>query len=54
MIKYDHIMIRYGELSAKGQNRKDFIRSLIQNVKAGLKDWPSLTYIMRYDNIYVS
>ncbi len=54
MIKYDHIMIRYGELSTKGKNRKDFIRILFQNVKAALKDWPSLTYIMRYDHIYIS
>ena len=30
---YDHILIRYGELSTKGKNRKDFIRRLHTNVK---------------------
>lgn len=54
MIKYDHIMIRFGELSTKGKNRKDFVRVLYTNIKAALKDWPSLTFDMRYDHIYVS
>ena len=33
---YDHILIRYGELSTKGKNRKDFIRRLYTNVKHAL------------------
>lgn len=54
MIKYDHIMIRFGELSTKGKNRKDFVRVLYSNIKAALQDWSSLTFDMRYDHIYVS
>ena len=53
MITYDHIMIRFGELSTKGKNKKDFIRTLADNVKNALKDWPKLSFETRYDHIYV-
>ena len=53
MIAYDHIMIRFGELSTKGKNKKDFIRTLADNVKNALKDWPELSFETRYDHIYV-
>ena len=53
MITYDHIMIRFGELSTKGKNKKDFIRTLAENVKNALKDWPDLSFETRYDHIYV-
>ena len=53
MIKYDHIMVRFGELSTKGKNKKDFIRILYLNIKHALKDFDSLTFESRYDHIYV-
>ena len=53
MITYDHIMIRFGELSTKGKNKKDFIRILADNIKNALKDWPDLSFETRYDHIYV-
>ena len=53
MITYDHIMIRFGELSTKGKNKKDFIRILADNVRNALKDWPELSFETRYDHIYV-
>ena len=53
MITYDHIMIRFGELSTKGKNKKDFIRILAENVKNALKDWPDLSFETRFDHIYV-
>ena len=53
MITYDHIMIRFGELSTKGKNKKDFIRTLADNIKNALKDWPELSFDVRYDHIYV-
>lgn len=34
---YDHIVIRYGELSLKGKNRKIFINQLHENVRSKLK-----------------
>ena len=30
---YDHIVVRYGELSTKGKNRKDFTKALTNNIK---------------------
>ena len=44
MVKYDTVLIRYGELSTKGKNRKDFITRLFHNVKYALRDYPDLTY----------
>ena len=42
MIKYDHIMVRFGELSTKGKNKMDFIRTLFNNIKAGLKEFKNI------------
>lgn len=53
MIKYDHIMIRFGELSTKGKNKKDFIRILAKNVKNALSEYSNLELITRFDHIYV-
>ena len=53
MIKYDRIMIRFGELSTKGKNKKDFIRVLYNNIKRSLKEFSSLSFELRFDHIYV-
>ena len=53
MIKYDHIMVRYGELSTKGKNKRDFIHTLYLNIKRALKDFSSLEIIERHDHIYI-
>ncbi|MFB1050827.1 tRNA uracil 4-sulfurtransferase ThiI [Paraliobacillus sp. JSM ZJ581] len=39
---YDHILIRYGELSLKGKNRKIFIYQLHENVRTKLKQYPTI------------
>lgn len=39
---YDHILIRYGELSLKGKNRKKFIYQLHENVRTKLKRYPAV------------
>ena len=36
---YDHIVVRYGELSTKGKNKKDFTKQLTQNIKKRLQDF---------------
>ncbi|OJG68512.1 tRNA sulfurtransferase ThiI [Enterococcus moraviensis] len=41
-LKYTEIMVRYGELSTKGKNRKLFISQLAQNVKRVLGDFPAV------------
>ena len=53
MIKYDHIMVRFGELSTKGKNKKDFIRLLGSNIRRRLIDYQDINVEVRYDHIYV-
>lgn len=53
MVKYDTVLIRYGELSTKGKNRKDFITRLFHNVKYMLRDYPNLEYRKTFDRIYI-
>ena len=38
-MQYDEVMIRYGELSTKGKNKRIFISKLAQNVKFALQDF---------------
>ncbi|MEG0823827.1 MAG: tRNA uracil 4-sulfurtransferase ThiI [Erysipelotrichaceae bacterium] len=52
-ITYDHILVRFGELSTKGKNKKDFIKKLLQNMKNALKGYDKLTYERTHDRIYV-
>jgi thiamine biosynthesis protein ThiI len=53
MVEYDTVLIRYGELSTKGKNRKDFITCLYRNVKHALRDYTDLEYIKTHDRIYI-
>ena len=48
------IMVRFGELSTKGRNKKDFIHQLSKNIKRALKMYQNLTYEELFDHIYVS
>ena len=52
-MKYDHIMVRFGELSTKGKNKKEFIRILARNIKNALREFSSLEFIVRLDHIYI-
>ncbi len=53
MVKYDTVLIRYGELTTKGKNRKDFINRLLKNLKFALKAYPDLQYQKTHDRIYI-
>ena len=50
---YDHILIRYGELSLKGKNRNTFIKQLYQNVRKALSGFPNLEYEKQHDRMYI-
>lgn len=50
---YDSIMIRYGELTLKGKNRKNFIDTLACNIKMSLADMKELSFDKQYDRFYV-
>lgn len=50
---YDHIVVRYGELSTKGKNRRDFTKALTQNIKVRLKAYPNLEYKTLHDGLFI-
>ena len=52
-IAYDHVVVRYGELSTKGKNRKDFTRQLTGNIKKRLRDHSALTYNTLHDGLFI-
>ncbi len=51
--EYNHILIRFGELSTKGKNKKDFIRQLMMNVKKSLREFEHLAYEKGHDRMYI-
>lgn len=53
MYTYDHIMVRFGELSTKGKNKKDFIKQLAINIKYALRNETALSFLVMHDHIYV-
>ncbi|MBR2677452.1 MAG: tRNA 4-thiouridine(8) synthase ThiI [Solobacterium sp.] len=53
MAEYDTVLIRYGELTTKGKNRKDFIRKLDQNIRGILKEYERLEFRRAYDRFYI-
>ena len=52
-ITYDHILVRYGELSTKGKNKNEFIKRLLTNIKNALRAYTALTYEKTHDRIYI-
>ena len=49
----DHILIRYGELSLKKSNRKQFINKINANIKRALKEFSQLAYESRGLRFYI-
>lgn len=41
-MKYTEIMVRYGELSTKGKNRRKFVMKLAENVRQTLNEFPKM------------
>ncbi|MGE6628865.1 tRNA uracil 4-sulfurtransferase ThiI [Bacillus sp. NPDC077027] len=52
-MKYDHILVRFGEISTKGKNRKKFIEKLKQNIRLVLNDFQALKYTSDRDRIII-
>lgn len=52
-ILYEYILCRYGELSTKGKNRRNFTSQLLRNTKEQLKAFPDLKYRETYDRLYI-
>ena len=47
------VLIRYGELSTKGRNKKMFTQKLASNIKKALVDYPQVKVIPDYDFMYL-
>lgn len=50
---YDMIMIHFGELSTKGNNRRLFVSQLLHNVRVALKKFEGVYALGARDHIYV-
>lgn len=50
---YDRIVLRYGDLTMKGKNRKVFEDKMLKSVKNAMKDFPDVTYWRTYGRLYV-
>jgi thiamine biosynthesis protein ThiI len=50
---YDHILIRYGELSLKKSNRNQFIKTITTHIKNALKKYEQLSYESRGMRFYI-
>jgi len=53
MMIWKEILIRYGELTTKGRNRKDFIQRLKMNIKYIFSDISPLTIRAERDRMYI-
>ncbi|MGL5540264.1 MAG: tRNA uracil 4-sulfurtransferase ThiI, partial [Erysipelotrichaceae bacterium] len=52
-LHYDRILVRFGELSTKGKNKKDFINRLLNNTKKALSGFANLKYEKTHDRLYL-
>ncbi|MGE6259360.1 tRNA uracil 4-sulfurtransferase ThiI [Heyndrickxia sporothermodurans] len=52
-MKYDRILIRYGELSTKGKNRNHFITHLKKNIRAVLKNFKEIQIQGGHDRMFI-
>ncbi|MBY0146566.1 tRNA uracil 4-sulfurtransferase ThiI [Neobacillus niacini] len=52
-MNYDRILIRYGEISTKGRNRKKFVDKLRKSVRIALAPFPKIKIRAERDRMYV-
>lgn len=52
-MEYDHILIRYGEMSLKGKNRSRFSQVLKGNIKRRLKEFPNAVVNRTKDRMFI-
>ncbi|WP_251549603.1 tRNA uracil 4-sulfurtransferase ThiI [Neobacillus muris] len=52
-MNYDRILIRYGEISTKGRNRKKFVDKLRKSVRIALAPFPNVKIEASHDRMYV-
>lgn len=52
-MEYDRILIRYGELTLKGKNKKDFINQCYKMIKEKCLDLKDIEFEKRYERLYI-
>lgn len=52
-MNYNRILVRYGEISTKGRNRKKFTSQLRENILEALKDFPSISVNASRDRLHI-
>ncbi|MDF2945439.1 MAG: thiamine biosynthesis/tRNA modification protein ThiI [Bacillales bacterium] len=52
-MEFNHILVRYGELSTKGRNRSKFVSALRENVQFRLKQFEKVKVKAERDRLYV-
>ncbi|GIP16751.1 putative tRNA sulfurtransferase [Paenibacillus montaniterrae] len=52
-MNYDRIVLRYGDLTMKGRNRKVFEDKMLKSVKRAMKPFPEVTYWRTYGRMHV-
>src|SRR5699024_10620616 len=52
-MNFDHVIIRFGELSLKGKNRHQFIDKLYENTKTKLRECEQVRLRRSFDRMYV-
>lgn len=53
-MQISEILVRYGELSTKGKNRKYFIKKLQRNTRRKLKQYPTLKIVANRDRLHIT
>ncbi|MHC0037350.1 tRNA uracil 4-sulfurtransferase ThiI [Pseudoneobacillus sp. C159] len=52
-MKYDRILVRYGELSTKGRNRNRFIDKLKKSIRLSLRNFPTASIEADRERMYI-
>ncbi|HLO12047.1 MAG TPA: tRNA uracil 4-sulfurtransferase ThiI [Pseudoneobacillus sp.] len=52
-MKYDRILIRYGELSTKGRNRNKFVDKLKKSIKRAIRNFPTAEIEADRERMYI-
>lgn len=53
-MKWEKILVRYGELSTKGKNRKQFISHLRNNIRFSFVDLPNIKIQAERDRMFLT
>ena len=54
-MEYNVVIVRFGEMSTKGKNKRDFVFKLAHSIRLALRDYEDdYEMIIRHDHIYLN